>query len=77
MIFAKIVRQTKGANYRTGKEAREAWESGADFEVVSIFSAGKYCSIRDFSAKENIEIRFGRNDTGMVVVTGTTIVKGR
>jgi hypothetical protein len=51
-----------GQDYRSKKEAMEAWHSGRDFflEGMDGRPMGSYCSIRDFPNSTRVSIRYAR-----------------
>ena len=59
-----------GRDYRSKREAVEAFKSGADFILNSFTSQfdGKPCSIRDFSPGDAVKVRYN-NLTRVAVVT--------
>ena len=40
-----VIMPAYGRQYKTSKEAVEAWKSGKDFKIIN----GPYCSIRDIT----------------------------
>ena len=62
------VKETYDKQYKSGKEAREDWERGAEFITSSIdIGFGQLCSKRDFAG--NVTIRFDE-DRKFVIVKG-------
>jgi hypothetical protein len=57
-----IVTPAYGKDYKTSKEAREAWDRGADFIIQDIVhpACGKPCNKRDVPKGEEITIRYDK-----------------
>lgn len=63
-----------GRDYKSGKEAKEAWLAGKDFVYQAPPfdpDSGRYCSVRDFDAKTTtVNIRYKRMQQVAVVKGG-------
>lgn len=49
-----------GKDYKSGKEAIEAFQAGKDFRIESGPYTGRYCSKRDLPKGTEVTIRFKR-----------------
>lgn len=60
-----------GRDYKTAKEAKEAWNAGKDFIIASIFHpySGKYMNKQDAQPGEIIGLRY-REKTQLTIVKG-------
>jgi len=49
-----------GRDYKSAKDAQEAWASGLDFILHDLTSSwdGKPCSVRDFPPDTHVNIRY-------------------
>lgn len=56
-----------GRDYKNRKEAEQAFRSGVDFKLESMFHSGAYCSIRDFAPGTQVEVRYARMEKCAVV----------
>lgn len=50
-----VVIPAYGRDYRSARAARADWTAGKDFKLAF---TGQYCSCRDFTADNTIEIRY-------------------
>ena len=55
-----IVSPAYGRDYKDEVSARNDWDSGKDFVYESIGGGGRYCSKRDFTNGDIIEIRYNK-----------------
>ncbi len=68
MVSYLTVTPAYGRDYKTKKEALEAWEQGKDFEIASgLFSGGTYINKEDAKPGMTINIRY-KNATQVAVV---------
>lgn len=51
-----------GRDYKSAKEAQEAFLSGKDFVMDSPGQGGTYCSVRDFAPGTIVEVRFNKKE---------------
>jgi hypothetical protein len=65
-----------GRDYKNESAAQKDWYEGKDFQYWNISSPydGKYCSCRDFSVDDSLQLRFNKK-SDLVIVNGTKMEK--
>lgn len=56
-----------GRDYKSAKEVKADFTAGKDFEMATMMSGGKYCSIRDFAKGVSVLLRYKRQEQVAVV----------
>ena len=61
-----------GRKYKSRKDACADWRAGKDFVYHNITSQwdGKYCSVRDFTPDQKLELHYGLNHERLTFVSG-------
>lgn len=49
-----------GRDYKSAKDAKEAFLSGKDFKMESLVAGGQYCSVRDFKPGVIVSVRYAK-----------------
>ena len=60
-----------GRVYNTQKAVKADWQAGKDFCCAN----GSICSIRDFGAFEQLEVRFGKRLEKATIVQGSEVTE--
>jgi hypothetical protein len=56
-----LVKGAYGRDYRGQGKAREDWQNGKNFQIISMGpDNGRYCSIRDFKHGEEVWLRYSK-----------------
>ena len=66
-----IIKAAYGRRYKTKAEAEKDWLDGRDFFMVADQNGParySYCSIRDFSPGDQIELRYGMFDEKVTIL---------
>ncbi len=49
-----------GRDYKNAADVRSDWNAGKDFQMLSLFPGGTYCSKKDFAQGTHVILRYAK-----------------
>lgn len=56
-----------GRDYASAKAVKQDFLAGKDFEMLSMFTGGRYCSVRDFAPGTTVLVRYKQHSSVVAI----------